>query len=173
MPRRIAINGAKLDEVRMPLEPYGNGILSYLSYPKSEIRFSQQDSEICLIIPAYLGVELYRIGILPQDVKTPVEIAVGGRSVGRYVVSDVRYPHRSDSPFGQVTFTLTRVPQGNTRDAGVQQRSHAPAVSHGTYVTDITHYLDEAGAVATMPGPAQTGELSHAAHRGRYRRFFG
>jgi hypothetical protein len=155
MPRSIAINGAELDEVRMPLEPYGNGTLSYLSYPKSEIMLSHNDSSICMIVPAYLSVELYRIGILPQDVKTPVEIAVGGRSVGRYVVSDVRYPHRSDSPFGRVTFTLTRVPQGNTRNAGAQRRSHAPAAVRGTYVTDITHYLDEAGAVATMPGPAR------------------
>src|SRR5262245_57566759 len=106
MPRRIAINGTELDEVRMPLEPYGDGVLSYLSYPQREIRFSQKDNEICLIVPAYLSVELYWIGILPQDMNAPVEISVGGRSVGRYVVSDVRYPQRSDSPSWPVTFTL-------------------------------------------------------------------
>ena len=38
MPRIIAINGTRLDEVRMPLEPDGSGALSYLSYPMSEIR---------------------------------------------------------------------------------------------------------------------------------------
>jgi hypothetical protein len=85
----------------------------------------------------------------------PVEISVGGRSVGRYVVSDVRYPHRSDSPFGPVTFTLARVPQGELRDSGARRRSHAAAADQGTYVTDITHYLDETGEVAPMPGPAR------------------
>jgi hypothetical protein len=155
MPRRIAINGVKLDEVRMPLEPYRDGIVSYLRYPESQIRFSRKDDVISLNLPAYLSVELYRIGILPQDVKSPVEIAIGGRSVGRYVVSDVRYPHGSDGPFGQVKFTLTRVPQEVTRPTATQRRSHAPAATQGTYVTDITHYLDEAGEMATMPGPAR------------------
>jgi hypothetical protein len=119
MSRTIAINGTRLDQVRMPLEPYGNGTVSYLSYPMSGIRFSRDDDKICLVVPAYLSVELYRIGILPQDVNTPVEISVGGRSAGRYVVSDVRYPTWSDSPFGQVTFTLTRVLQGNAGNASV------------------------------------------------------
>lgn len=155
MPRIIAINGTRLDEVRMPLEPDGSGALSYLSYPMSEIRFAHDDSAICLIVPAYLSVELYRIGIFPQDVNTPVEVSVSGRSVGRYVMSDVRYPQRSDSPFGQVTFTLTRVPQGNARNAGEQRLSHAAATGRDTYVTDITHYLDETGEVAPMPGSAR------------------
>jgi len=100
MSKPIAINGTRLDKVRMPSEPYGNGAVSYLSYPMSEIRLSRDDGTLCLVVPAYLSVELYRIGILPQDVNTPVEISISGRSAGRYVVSDVRYPDGSDGPFG-------------------------------------------------------------------------
>ena len=67
MPRIIAINGTRLDEVRMPLPPQGNGTITSLSYPMSQIRFVRDDYEFRLIVPAYLAVELYRIGILPQD----------------------------------------------------------------------------------------------------------
>ena len=90
MSKAIAINGTRLDEVRMPVEPYDPGVVSSLSYPMSQIRFSQDGGKICLVVPAYLSVELYRIGILPQDINTPVEISISGRSAGRYVVSDVR-----------------------------------------------------------------------------------
>lgn len=120
MPRTIAINGTRLDKVRMPAEPFSKGVITSLSYPTSEIRYSRDEGTLRLVLPAYLSVELYRIGILPQDVNTPVRISIGGRPVGRYIVSDVRYPTRSDSPFGQVTFTLTRVLQGKARSAGEQ-----------------------------------------------------
>ena len=93
MSKTIAINGTRLDEVHLPLEPYSNGAVAYLKYPMSEIRFSRDDDRLCLVLPAYLSVELYRIGILPQDVNTPVEISISGRSAGRFVVSDVRFAH--------------------------------------------------------------------------------
>jgi|GEM_PF-275655 len=155
MPRTIAINGTRLDKVRMPLEPHNKGVVSSLSYPMSEIRYSRDKGTLRLVLPAYLSVELYRTGILPQDVNTSVRISIGGRPVGRYLVSDVRYPTRSNSPFGQVTFTLTRVPQGNARSAGVQPLSQPSAAVIKRYVTDITHYLDETGELMQLPGPAR------------------
>ena len=155
MPRTIAINGTRLDKVRMPAEPFSKGVISSLSYPTSQIRYSRDEGTLRLVLPAYLSVELYRIGILPQDVNTPVRISIGGRPVGRYIVSDVRYPTRSDSPFGQVTFTLTRVFQGKARSAGEQPLSQPAAAVTKTYVTDITHYLDETGELAQLPGPAR------------------
>jgi hypothetical protein len=154
MPTTIAINGTRLDEVRMPAKPFSKNVVSSLSYPKSQIRFSRTEGTLQLVVPAYLGVELYRTGILPQDVNTSVAISIGGRPVGRYMVSDVRYPISSNSPFGEVTFTLTRVPQGNARSADARPRSQSIAAGSGTYVTDITHYLDETGELARMPGPA-------------------
>jgi hypothetical protein len=66
-------------------------------------------------------------------------------------VSDVRYPMRSDSPFGQVTFTMTRVPQ----EARVKRPSRAERARTGTYVTNITCYLDETGEMGQMPAPAR------------------
>ena len=155
MPRTIAINGTRLDKVRMPAEPFSKGVISYLSYPTSQIRYSRDEGTLRLVLPADLSVELYRIGILPQDVNTPVRISIGGRPVGRYIVSDVRYPTRSDSPFGQVTFTLTRVLQGKARAAGEQPLLQPAAAVTKTYVTDITHYLDETGELAQLPGPAR------------------
>jgi len=154
-PKAVAINGTRLDKMLMPMEPYGNGVLAYLSYPKSQIRLSDNGGGLTLVVPAYIAVELYRIGILPQDVNTSVKISIGGRSAGSYQVSDVRYPHRSDSPFGQVTFTLSRVLQDARHAAGGSPRSHSPAGGNGEYVMDITHYLDEAGEMAQMPGPAR------------------
>jgi hypothetical protein len=155
MSKTIAINGTRLDHVRMPAEPYTKGVVSSLSYPKSQIRFARGEGALRMVVPAYLSVELYRTGILPQDVNTPVAISIGGRPIGRYTVSDVRYAIRSDSPFGEVIFALIQVPRGNARSAGVQRPSQADAAVSATYVTDITHYLDETGEVAQMPGPAR------------------
>ncbi len=155
MPRTIAINGTRLDKVHMLVEPFSKGVISSLSYPTSQIRYSRNEGTLRLVLPAYLSVELYRIGILPQDVNTPVRISIGGRPVGRYIVSDVRYPIQSNSPFGQVTFTLTRVLQRKARSAGEQPLSQPAAAVSTKYVTDITHYLDETGELAQLPGPAR------------------
>jgi hypothetical protein len=155
MPRIIAINGTRLDEVRMPLPPQGNGTITSLSYPMSQIRFVRDDYEFRLIVPAYLAVELYRSGILPQDATLPVAVSIGGRSTRWYTVSDVRYPDQCHSSFGEVTFTLTRVLQGNVSSAAGAPPLSQSTAAEGTYVTDITHYLDEAGELARMPAPAR------------------
>jgi hypothetical protein len=155
MAKTVAINGTRLDEVRMPIEPYSKKVVSSLSYPMSQIRFSEDDDTIRLVLPAYLSVELYRSGILPQDGSVPVQISVSGHSAGHFVVSDVRYPMSNDGPFGRVTFTLARVLLGNARKAIAQPVSLPLAKGSGTYVMDITHYLDENGEVAQIPVPAR------------------
>jgi hypothetical protein len=153
MSRTIAINGTRLDQMRMLMEPPGNNTIAYLRYLKSQIRFSRDDRTLCVAVPAYLAVELYRIGVLPQDANRPVVISIGGRPAGRYTVSDVRYPQSS---FREITFTLTRVVRGEARNAAkASPRSHSAAAGGGTYITDITHYLAENGEVAPMPGPAR------------------
>src|SRR5262249_43203193 len=64
--------------------------------------------------------------------------------------------HWSNSPFGEVTFTLTRVLHDKGRKAaGAPSVVQPPVAAEGTFVTDITHYLDEAGEVAQLPGPAR------------------
>jgi hypothetical protein len=154
MSKTIAINGTPLDQVRMPVEPHCKGVVSSLSYPMRQIRLSRDEGMLRLVLPAYLSVELYRIGILPQDVNTAVRISIGGRPAGLFLVSDVRYPMSSISPFGEVTFKLTRVRRGNARSPSLQPPSQPTAAASGTYVTDITHYLDETGELAQLPGPA-------------------
>jgi hypothetical protein len=58
MSRAIAINGKRLDEVRMPVEPHDPRVVSYLTYPASQLRFSRGEGAISLVVPAYLAVEL-------------------------------------------------------------------------------------------------------------------
>jgi hypothetical protein len=155
MSKSIAINGSRLDEVRMPLPPYAKGVVSSLLYPMSAIRFERHEGTICLVLPAYLSVELYRVGILPQEAKTPIEISISGRSAGRYVVSDVRYPKGNDQPFGAVTFTLTRVAHRSARGVRVQPAPERVGRRNATHVTDIKHYLDKPGELMRLPGPAR------------------
>ena len=92
MPQGIAINGKRLDEVRMPLIPWSDGVVSYLSYPKSRLKISLEEGTLRLGVPLALGMELYRSGVLPQDSQAAVIVVIGGRRRGRFVVADVRYP---------------------------------------------------------------------------------
>jgi hypothetical protein len=57
--------------------------------------------------------------------------------------------------FGKVTFTLTCVLQEDARPAGLQKPAQIATPQNTTYVTDITHYLDEAGELAQIPRPAR------------------
>ncbi len=154
MTRSIAINGTRLDKVQMLMEPESPGFVAYLRYPKSQIRVSYDDNAIRLVIPAYLCVELYRTGVLPQDASTAVTISIGGTLVGRYTVTDVRYPSSGEFISGGVIFTLSRVPRAYARSASARPMSRPTAARVETYVTNITHYLDESGELAPLPGPA-------------------
>jgi hypothetical protein len=109
MAQGITINGKRLDEVRMPLEPWSERSVAYLCYPKSQFTFSFDADMLRVAIPPLLGMELYRSGVLPQDAQAPVEVAVGGRRKGRFVVADVRYPGGPRGPADRVVLTLARV----------------------------------------------------------------
>jgi len=104
----IAINGQKLHEVQMPLEPYCKGVVSSLAYPKTRVNFSLEGDTLRLMIPPLLGMELYRSGVLPQDAEIPVTIAVGGRRKGQFAVVDVRYPSLGAGMSDNVTITFRR-----------------------------------------------------------------
>ena len=104
----IAINGQKLHEMRMPMEPHCEGVVSFLSFPKTQIKASLEGDTLHLAIPPLLGMELYRSGVLPQEADTPVTITIGGRPKGRFTVVDVRYPGHGGGISGNVTFTLRR-----------------------------------------------------------------
>lgn len=109
MAQGITINGQRLDEVRMPLEPWSERSVAYLCYPKGQLTFSFDADTLRLAIRPLLGMELYRSGILPQDARAPVEVALGGRRKGRFAVADVRYPGGPRGPTDRVVLTLARV----------------------------------------------------------------
>lgn len=98
--KSIAINGQKLHEVRMLLFPHTPGTVSYLTYPKSRIRFEAVEGGLILRVPALLALELYRKGILPQNEETAFTLHMGGRKEGSFRVADFRYPnsHEIDDP---------------------------------------------------------------------------
>jgi hypothetical protein len=85
MAQGIAINGRKLDQIRMPLEPWSPRSVPSLSYPKSQLGFSLDGDTLRLVLPPLLGMELYRSGVLPQDAQTPVEV---GHRRAAVVVAD-------------------------------------------------------------------------------------
>lgn len=102
----ISINGEKLHEVRMLMNPHSPGTVSYLSYPKNRIQFDVIEDELILSIPPLLALELYRKGGIPQDENMGFPIQVSGKKIGVFFVVDVRYPnsHSRDS----VTFTMRK-----------------------------------------------------------------
>jgi len=154
MARTIAINGTKLDEVRMLMDPDFNGTAPYSTYRMNQFRVSQNGQQLRLVVPTDLAVELYRLGILPQDTNLPAEILIG-RHAHWYIVSDVRHSRSVVGP-PQVNFTFIRVIQENAPSVAEAEpaRYSAPSVE-GAYVTDITHYLDETGELMPLPGPAR------------------
>jgi hypothetical protein len=159
MPGNIAINGIRLDTLQLSMFPLVDGVTSLLSYPMSQIQFKLDNGILTLATPALLAVELYRLGLLPQDQSNPLKISIDRRSIGWFTVHDVRYPAKPSSQ-EKVTFTMLFVSQKSPRRA-TRAKSRSTAESRrieegeGTFVTDITHYLDESGEMAKLPAPAR------------------
>ena len=152
--KTIAINGIKLDEIQMLKVPYGARPLSSLRYPSSRFFCAQSENTLSLLIPAFLALELYRTGILPQDARVPVSVKIGRKSAKNYLITDVRYPNSVTLPDG-IHFTLTGVPEIRANKRPAHKASPARMVEHEMYVTDIRHYLDEQGEMAPMPTAAR------------------
>lgn len=92
----ISINGKKLHEIMLPLQPYENcsSVISQC-YPKNKIFFNQKEGGVLnLTIPSKLALEMYRIGILPQNVDECFPVSISGKSIGNYSVGTFMYPNR-------------------------------------------------------------------------------
>jgi hypothetical protein len=76
----------------MPLVPHSPGAVSYLLFPKHRITFESSEGEITLTVPTELGVEMYRVGILPQNENEIFTVCVSGKLVGSYKVIKFLYP---------------------------------------------------------------------------------
>ena len=93
----ISINGKKLHELGMPLVQHPNShCVITMQYPKNRIHFEMPEKDILkLTIPSKLALEMYRVGILPQDKNQYVPVRVSGKSIGKYKVIDFLYPDTS------------------------------------------------------------------------------
>jgi hypothetical protein len=92
----ISINGKKLHEIKMPVVPYENcsSVVSQ-SYPKQRIKFELYDDQLKLIVPSKLALEMYRVGVLPQDESLDFPVGVSRKSIGNYKVVKFIYPNSS------------------------------------------------------------------------------
>lgn len=90
----ISINDHKLHEIRMLLVPFSPKSIAYLQYPKDRINLSQKGEIFVLKIPAFLGLELYRRGILSShQANEKFTIKISGKKLGDFLIVDFRYPH--------------------------------------------------------------------------------
>lgn len=90
----ISINGKYLHKITIPLEPFENcDSVVYLCYPKHRIEFEQCDNLIKLTLPVKMALEMYRVGVLPQDESVYVPIVISGKSIGKFKVIELLYPN--------------------------------------------------------------------------------
>jgi hypothetical protein len=76
----------------MLLQPYGNNTISYLQYPKHRIGYVIDENTIVIKLPSMLSLELFRTGVLTPDRNEQIKISISGKSIGKYVIDDFRYP---------------------------------------------------------------------------------
>jgi hypothetical protein len=156
MSQSLSINGTTLHEVRMPGKSDRRDVFVLLTCPKDEVRFVCDEDQISIAVPSFLAVEIYRVGILPQNREVPVAVKVSGRSVGWFVVTDVGYPVPGQEPCTHVTFTLSRVPQPESLpETTAPRKPSRRRRDQGTYVTDMSHFPHEASELAKLPAPAR------------------
>jgi len=89
----VSINGHRLQQISMAMLPYSTGTMSLLRYPKHRIQLEHHGADLLLMLPAFLALELYQQGILPQNPAEPVEMAVSGKRLGAFYIAEVRYPN--------------------------------------------------------------------------------
>lgn len=76
----------------MLLQPYGNNTISYLRYPKHRIIYDVDGNTVVIKLPSMLSLELFRTGVLTPDRNDQIKISISGKSIGKYVIDDFRYP---------------------------------------------------------------------------------
>lgn len=89
----VSINGKKLHEVQMKLESYNKGTVCHLRYPKTRIQFEPTESGMLLQIPSFLALELFRVGIVPQNPDDIFPVSIGKKRIGFFQVVDCHYPN--------------------------------------------------------------------------------
>lgn len=116
---KVIINGHKIHEIRMPLTPYENGLVSSISYPDHRIEALFIEGMLVLRMPAFLALELYRRAILPQYGEESVSISLGRKNLGHFRIIDFHYPnfHAKDSEQVSITFKISVEEKSNRKQA--------------------------------------------------------
>ena len=82
-----------MHEVRMLLQQYENNTISYLRYPKHRISYDEDENTVVIRLPSMLSLELFRTGILTTDKNDQIKLGISGKSIGKYILDDLRYPN--------------------------------------------------------------------------------
>jgi hypothetical protein len=88
---RISINGVFLDEVRTRLD-YGHETQSVglMSLPAQHHRIITDGDGVVLRLPAITALQLYYDGVLPSNCDRAIELKLGKKKVGRFVIESLR-----------------------------------------------------------------------------------
>jgi hypothetical protein len=101
--KSISINKKKLQKIGMLTEPYSPGTISYLRYPKNRIKFNYNNDILVLFVPPMLAIELYRLGLIPQNENEKFSVEVSGKKIGTFKVIDFRYPKSTTDELVKIT----------------------------------------------------------------------
>lgn len=78
----------------MPLATYENcNSEASLCYPKRYIEFEPYDDLAKSTVPSKLALEMYRVGVLPQNESEVFPVSVSGELVGYFKVGKFLYPN--------------------------------------------------------------------------------
>ena len=103
----IEINGNKLYDIRLHQRSFDPGITVTMRYPEHRIQYCFKIGVSYIEVPSLLAVELYRIGIIPQNPEKTFFIKENGRQVGIFFVKKVVYPDSLSNDV--VRFELERI----------------------------------------------------------------
>lgn len=109
----VTINGTKLSEVQMLLEPYEGCGEAYLSFPSKAYKVERTCIGLDLWIPAKVAFELYRRKVIINDF---IQIETESGDNGKYRIHEIRHPQRNDSMHHLIRFILQNVDTGELID---------------------------------------------------------
>ena len=88
---RIRIDGVFLDEVQTLIHrDHEANVVSYSSLPAHRHGVVAEGAAVVVRTQAVTALQLYHDGVLPGDALRGVDLAVGGETLGRFVVDSLR-----------------------------------------------------------------------------------
>ncbi len=148
----ITINGQRLDHIQFTSPKKATGDKVTWGYPSSEFRLTRNGNHLQIGMPSRVALELYRIGILPQDTDVSVRVQIDKNRAEDFLVTELVYHYQPYNTSVEVTFTLTLVPSDSeTTNPPSQFSPFSKIAPNGVTVSDVYHFLDEFGEVVALP----------------------